>query len=319
MKSAFVKSVKIGGVRLKNNIALAPLAGFTDIAFRRLCGECGAALTVTEMVSVNGLKFGSEKTGALLRRFEGESPSCVQLFGADPEVFRYVLLNCDELSEFDIIDINMGCPMPKVTKTGAGGALLGQGERAAEIVKAACESAGGRPVTVKMRLGKTDSDGAEAFARKMSDAGAAMLTVHGRTVRQLYSGKADWTAIKRIKAAVEIPVFGNGDIASVEDFEEKLAYSGVDGAVIGRGALGRPTLFGEILGCESMLRRDAALIHAQYMARYFSENYAVANFRKHVAHYLKGIPNTRQLKNRLMTEKSFETVMSLLKEIGNEV
>jgi nifR3 family TIM-barrel protein len=315
VKSAFVKSLKIGEVVLKNNIALAPLAGFTDIAFRRLCKECGAGLTATEMVSVNGLKYGNEKTEILLRRFDGENPSCVQLFGSDPNAFKDALSMTEELAAFDVIDINMGCPMPKVTKTGAGSALLEDCARAAEIVRATAESANGRPVTVKMRLGKEDSKNAEHFAEEMERAGATMLTVHGRTVRQLYSGVADWKAIARVKASVKIPVFGNGDVTSKKDFETAVAESGVDGVALGRGALGNPALFGEILGYETLEKREAAVLHATYMSKYFSESYAVANFRKHAAHYLKGIQGARRIKSRLMSEKSFSAVIDLLKEI----
>lgn len=315
MKSAFVKSLKIGNVPLKNNIALAPLAGFTDVAFRRLCKECGAGLTTTEMVSVNGLKYRNEKTEILLRCFEGESPTCVQLFGSDPEVFFEVIKDCAALKKFDIIDVNMGCPMPKVTKTGAGSALLDDTSRAAEIVQAAKAAADGRPVTVKMRLGREDKSGAERFAAEMEKAGAAMLTVHGRTVRQLYSGTADWQAIARVKAAVKIPVLGNGDVASADDFEKKLAESGADGVAIGRGALGNPSLFGEILNGKILGKREAAILHAEYMSEYFSESYAVANFRKHAAHYLKGVPNIKQIKTRIMSEKNFDGVIGILKEL----
>ncbi len=308
-----VHKLDIGGVMLENNLVLAPLAGFTDVAFRRLCKESGAGLTVTEMVSVNGLKYGSDKTESLLRRVKKETPCAVQLFGSDPEVFRYVLERRECLSGFEIVDINMGCPMPKVTKLGAGSALLSDKVRAAEIVRACVESAR-RPVTVKMRLGKEDGGGAEEFAACLEKAGAAAVAVHGRTVKQLYGGKADWQAIARIKQALSVPVIGNGDVIDATTFKARIEESGADGIMIGRGALGRPWLFGEIIRGETADAADTAVRHIDYMVEYFSDEYATKAFRKHVAYYLRGRADSRSLKAALQSATCAEEMKSLLKE-----
>lgn len=308
----FIRKLNIGGVELKNSIILAPMAGFTDVAFRRLCRECGAALTVTEMVSVNGLAYGNAKTRTLLKLSDVESPCAVQLFGSRPETFAQVLAGCESLSGFDIVDINMGCPMPKVTSLGAGSALLSDIVRASEIVDACVESARGRAVTVKMRLGITDSCGAEKFACEMERAGAAAITVHGRTAKQLYGGLADWDAISKVKKAVGIPVIGNGDIASVSDLA-KAEKSLVDGVSIGRGALGNPMLFECLLGAKTGLtRRQAAIKHVEYMDGYFGSAYAAVNFRKHAGRYLHGEANSRDLKLALTAASDVSEVKRLL-------
>lgn len=311
--SAFVHKLNIGGVTLENNLVLAPLAGFTDVAFRRLCKESGVGLTVTEMVSVNGLKYGSDKTESLLRRVKRETPCAVQLFGSDPEVFRYVLEKRECLKDFEIVDINMGCPMPKVTKLGAGSALLADKARAAEIVRACAESAA-RPVTVKMRLGQNDAENAEEFAAALEKAGASAIAVHGRTVKQLYGGKADWSAIARVKRAVGIPVIANGDVCDTETFEACMERSGADGVMIGRGALGKPWLFKEITNGERDDVCGTAVKHIDYMVEYFSDGYATKAFRKHVAYYLRGRADSRGLKAALQSASSAEEMKSLLKE-----
>ena len=311
--SAYVHKLDIGGVVLENNLVLAPLAGFTDVAFRRLCKERGVGLTVTEMVSVNGLKYGSDKTESLLRRVRREKPCAVQLFGSDPEVFRLVLTERECLADFEIVDINMGCPMPKVTKLGAGSALLSDKVRAAEIVRAACEAAR-RPVTVKMRLGIDNGDSAEEFAKCLENAGAAAIAVHGRTVRQLYGGKADWQAIARIKCAASVPVIGNGDVADAATFALRVKESGVDGIMIGRGALGKPWLFKEIICGEREDAVETAIRHIDYMTEYFSDEYATKAFRKHIAYYLKGRTDSRSLKAALHSAECAEEMKTLLKE-----
>jgi tRNA-dihydrouridine synthase B len=231
-------ALKIGKIVLTSPLILAPLAGYTDVAFRRLCRDCGAGLTVTEMTSVKGLCYGSRNTRELLRTAPNERPSCVQLFGSDPAFFERALA-LPELAGFDIIDVNMGCPMPKITKNGDGSALLSDPAKAAKIVAACVKAGGGRPVTVKMRI----FGDAIAFARALCDAGAAMLAVHGRTPAQRYSGAADWDAIGNIARALPIPVAGNGDVVSVSGVRFALKTYGVSGVMIGRGALGNPAIF----------------------------------------------------------------------------
>ncbi|MDE6397721.1 MAG: tRNA-dihydrouridine synthase family protein [Clostridiales bacterium] len=226
-------------------LSLAPLAGYGDIAFRRLCRESGASLTVTEMVSAKGLIYGNEKTETLLRLAPCERPSCVQLFGSDPDCF-YKAVSLPALARFDIIDINMGCPVPKITKCGEGSALMRDVNRAADIVRACVSAANGRPVTVKHRLG-WDSDRIVApdFAAKMQSAGAAAITVHGRTAAQGYGGTADWNTISDVARAVSVPVIGNGDIRSRADANEKIETFGVAGAAIVRGSVVIPLVFSE--------------------------------------------------------------------------
>lgn len=310
-----VHALDIGGVKLENNLVLAPLAGFTDIAFRRLCKESGVGLTVTEMVSISGLKYGNEGTEILLRRVLCETPCAVQLFGSDPETFAFVLGQRECLEPFDVIDINMGCPMPKVTKQGAGSALLKDKVRASEIVRACVESAH-RPVTVKMRLGIDDAFGAEEFALALESAGAAAVVVHGRTARQLYSGSADWQAIARVKNALSIPVVGNGDVADKASFKACIEASGVDGVMIGRGALGNSQVFAEILGRDRLDFKTAALRHIDYMREYFSDEYAAKAFRKHAVHYFKGVPRSKDARRRVFEANDTAEIKRLIADFA---
>lgn len=317
---------------LKNNLILAPLAGYTDIAFRRLCLECGAGLAVTEMVSVKGLNYKNRQTFAMLRTSEAEKVSCVQLFGSDPEDFRRAL-ESGALDKFDIIDVNMGCPVAKVVRNGEGSALLHRPEVAAAIVRVLAESK--KPVTVKMRSGFCDGeDIAVPFALEMQRAGAAMVTVHARTTAQLYSGRADFSIVRRVKEALDIPVAISGDIVSPETFAERADCA--DAYMIGRGALMNPNIFSllqcgkmqEVSGGETQevhggelqeapsgeLRDKYSLIkrHIEYLSEYFDEHYAVVTLRKFFAYYLKGEKGTKELKNSLMSATSLELVNKLL-------
>lgn len=303
--------MKIGDIEFTSFVSLAPLAGYGDVAFRRLCRDCGASLTVSEMVSVKGLCYGNEKTETLLRLAPNEKPSCVQLFGSDPEFF-FRALHLPVLGKFDIIDINMGCPVPKVTKCGEGGALLKDFGRAAEIVRACVEAANGRPVTVKHRIGYTDDRivGAD-FAACMERAGAAAVTVHGRTVAQGYGGRADWRAIADAASAVRIPVIGNGDVTSAADVEKALAC-GCAGVAIGRGALGRPDVF----SAQKSDVRTMVLQHLSYALEYFPPKVAVTTMRKHLCRYLARVPGTKELKatvNRITDADELKEV--LLREL----
>ena len=287
----------VGGVQLAGRALLAPLAGYGDIAFRRLCREYGAALTVTEMVSGKGLLYNNAHTAELLRLSPAESPSCVQLFGGEPDVFGKAVAR-PELAAFDIIDINMGCPVPKVTRNGEGSALARDIPRAARCAAAAVRAAGGRPVTAKIRLGFAENEfTAPALARALEEAGVAAITVHGRTAAQMYRGRADWDKIAAVKAAVTIPVIGNGDIDSAGTAERRLQT--VDGIAVGRGALGHPDLFAEIAGGVGDGLKSVILRHFDYMLEYFPPRYTAVNMRKHLAYYLHGVPDTKELKQRL--------------------
>ena len=312
-----VKPIKIGKVTLKNNLILAPLAGYTDIAFRKIALEEGVGLAITEMVSVKGLLFASSKTEELLALSELEKPSAVQLFGENPEDFKK-LSDTNFLDSFDIIDINMGCPMPKITKNGAGSALLGNVVAAAGIVENLRNA--NKTVTVKVRLGihEADIDKAIAYCRAMQDAGAYAITVHGRTAKQLYSGLADWDAIGAIAAKMQVPVFGNGDVITPQDALLKLKNYPVSGLMIGRGAIARPDIFKRIqsLAHEEEVSytplKHIILRHIRYTQSMLPERYANSKLIKHFAYYLKGIPNIKELKMVLLKAKTTQEMITAI-------
>lgn len=284
---------------------LAPLAGYSDVAFRRLCKDFGADLTVTEMVSVAGLNYKSKKTVALLRIAPNETPSCAQLFGSIPEQFERALSH-PEVAKFDILDVNMGCPVRKVFGHGEGSALMLDPERAAAIVRALKK--GDKPVTIKMRLGVKDAESAVDFARRMEDAGADMITVHGRTREQLYSGEADWDKILEIASAVSIPVLGNGDVDETNIGQRK---QGVYGVAIGRGAVANPQIFS---GVRKLTRYEVILKHLEYGEEYFGERYAVTALRSFIPFYLKGVPDIKRIRNAAMVCKDKQSLLEVLKE-----
>ena len=289
----------------KGCATLAPLAGYSDVAFRRLCRDFGADLTVTEMVSVAGLNYKSKKTVALLRTAPNETPSCAQLFGSVPEQFERALSHPD-VAKFDILDVNMGCPVRKVFGHGEGSALLLDPERAEAIVRALKK--GDKPVTVKMRLGVKDKAGAVDFAKRMEDAGADLITVHGRTREQLYSGEADWDEIRRIAAAVSIPVLGNGDVDE-DNIEER--KDGVYGVAIGRGAVADPQIFS---GRRTLTRLEVIKRHLAYGEEYFGERYAVTALRSFIPFYLKGIPDIKRIRNAAMLCRDRDSLLEALGE-----
>ncbi len=299
---------RIGNVRLKNNLVLAPLAGYTDVAFRRLCLECGAGLSVSEMVSVKGLNYKNKQTFEMLRTSEAENVSCVQLFGSDPNDFA-VALSSGALDKFDIIDVNMGCPVAKVVKNGEGSALLHRPQIAFEIVRTLCKS--GKPVTVKMRSGfYRDEDIAVPFALTMQEAGAAMVTVHARTTAQLYTGLADYSIVKRVKEALDIPVAISGDIVSTESLDEREDCA--DAYMIGRGALMDPSIFSTLCGGEKVRKYPLIKRHIAYLNEYFDEHYAVVTLRKFFAYYLKGERGVKELKSRINFASSIDEVDRLV-------
>ena len=315
---------------LKNPFVLAPLAGVTDSAFRRICFEQGAAMAVTEMVSAKGLYYRNANTEDLLRIHPDEGPVGIQLFGSEPLMLQFAAEKLKDRPNV-CIDLNMGCPVPKVVKNGEGSALLKNPALAEELVKAAVKTAG-KPVTVKMRIG---FDGAHpvdpvAFALRMQKAGAAMITVHGRTREQYYSGKADWSVIKRIREALDIPVAGNGDIFTAEDALRMLEETGCDLAVIARGALGNPWIFAE---CEALYRGgsrparpdveeiiETVKKHMELLLEDKDEYRAVREMRKHAAWYTKGIKGAAVLRRKASEAASADelfTIMEGLKDLGS--
>lgn len=313
--------MKIGQVMLPNRVFAAPMAGVTDKAFRILAREQGCGLVFTEMISAKGLVYRNQRTREMLDLSGEKGPVAVQLFGAEPEVMAEGALMA-EAAGAAIIDINMGCPVPKVVKNGEGSALMRNPSLAAAIVAAVA----GRvkvPVTVKIRAGWCrDTMNAADFARAMADAGAQAVTVHGRTRDQFYSGRADWGIIKQVTEAVAVPVIGNGDIWTPEDAARMLAETGCAAIMIGRGALGNPWLFsrtvayleqGVLLPEPSPRERIAmALRHLDLVVSFKGETVGVREMRKHLAWYIKGMRGAARMREEIFTAKTVAEVKEII-------
>ena len=293
-----MKELRIGNLILDNPFFLAPLAGITDAPTRRLCKEQGAALAFTEMVSGKGLWYGDKNTGKLLHIYEGESPVGVQIFGHEPDVMAFTAREIDKLP-CDIIDINMGCPVPKIVKNGEGSALLKNPDLVYDVVSSVVKNTS-KPVTVKIRIGwDENSINCVEVAHAISAAGAAAISVHGRTREQFYSGKADWSKIAAVKRAVDIPVVGNGDVVDAKSAMDMMKETDCDFVMIGRGALGNPWIFKEVVAAwrgEELppppTKEEKKLMmvrHLQDLADLKGEYAAVREMRKHVGWYLKGV------------------------------
>ena len=306
--------MKIDELELKSDAVFAPIAGFSEVGLRALCAELGAGLTYTEMVSAKGLMYGNEHTEDLLHTTEYEKVKAVQLFGSDPEILARAA-ESRELGKFDIVDINMGCPVKKIVSNNEGSALLKNPSLAADIVRAVRRS--GKPVTVKFRIGfeKNSRTGVD-FARYMQDAGAAAVTVHGRTREQFYEGNADWDYIAEVVRAVDIPVIANGDVFSKEDYIKIKAHTGAAGVMIARGALGYPQIFSEITGtpCPYATVQDIALKHIDVLASFHSDIYVVNNMKKQIACYCKGLRGGKQLKLAVFKARNVAELKEIVKE-----
>lgn len=305
--------MKIGKFETKSDLFLAPMAGYTDVAFREQCKKFGAGLTTTEMVSAKGLIYNSEKTKLLLITSALEDIKVVQLFGHEPNVI-FDAIKHPVLDEFDIIDLNMGCPAPKIIKNGEGSFLMTNPALAGEIVKAAV-AASDRLVTVKMRLGYDENNSIE-FAKILEKAGASAITVHGRLKNQGYAGHADYEAIAKIKKAVSIPVIANGDVVDKQSYETIKNVTGADAVMIGRAAVGNPHIFAELLNLDIPFDKFKC-VKEQFdlLLKYYDEKFVVDNMRKQIVQYLKGTGVSAATKLEILKEDSAEKVLEMLKKI----
>ena len=310
--------MKIKNVETRSDVFLAPMAGVTDEGFRELCVEFGAGLTYTEMVSAKALYNNSKKTMKLLRVADNEKPIAVQLFGHEPEIF-YQVIKSGVLDKFDIIDINMGCPAPKIVKNGDGSSLLKNMKLASEIIKKSVEATD-KPITVKFRMGYRENENvAVEFAKMCERSGASAITIHGRTKEQMYSGKADYDVIKSVVEAVNIPVIGNGDVVDRCSYEQMLK-TGVAAVMVGRGALGQPELFSELLNKPAKADKlEQIKRHYETLQKSIDEKHLVQLFKKHLLWYVSGYPNSVAVKKSIVLLNSFEEIYAILEEFFNNL
>jgi len=320
--------IKLSSILVNTKLALAPMAGVTDLAFRTICREFGAQLTCTEMISSKALVYQDKKTLGLLKTGENEHPVAVQIFGSDAGCMADAAAKALEISGADIIDINMGCPVGKVVKSGDGCALMKDPDKAMKIIEAVVKSAR-KPVTIKIRKGWDKGHiNAVAFSKMAEAAGAQAIAVHGRTAKQMYSGKADWDIIRDVKSAVNIPVLANGDIYFAKDVIKILNYTGADIAMIARGAMGDPWLFEQALTLldgkseEQLTEKPnldelvkTAMRQFEITMSYKGERIACLEARKHYNWYLRGVPNSSYFKEQISKAASMDD----LRKISNDI
>ncbi|MBO9598561.1 MAG: tRNA dihydrouridine synthase DusB [Cohnella sp.] len=321
--------LKIGNVQMNNKVVLAPMAGVCNPAFRLIAKEFGCGLVCAEMVSDKAILHGNQRTLEMLFVDEREKPLSLQIFGGDKDSLVEAVKFVDQNTNADIIDINMGCPVPKVTKCDAGARWLLDPKKIYEMVSYAADAAK-KPVTVKMRIGWDDEHiYAVENALAVERAGGAAVSVHGRTREQLYTGVANWDIIRDVKQAVKIPVIGNGDVFTPEDAQRMLEHTGVDGVMIGRGALGNPWMLyrtvhflttGELLPDPTPAEKiRIAMLHLDRLSDLKGESVAVREMRKHLAWYLKGLPDSARVKDSIMDLTTRNGVQSILEEYVRNV
>ena len=302
-----IKDIEVG------NLFLAPMAGVSDVGFRKICKMFGADLTYVEMINANALLHENRHTKKLLETADNENIKVVQIFGHDPLILVKAVQS-PLLEKFDIIDINFGCPAPKIVKNGDGSALLKHLDTIASICKS-CTSATKKPVTAKIRIGfDADENIAAEVAKICEENGISAITVHGRTRAQMYSGTVDYETIKKVKQSVSIPVIGNGDVVDAESYK-KMLNTGVDGVMIGRGALGRPWIFAELKGKNVEDKFEAIKCHVDTLRKYYTDEELCVTLRKHFLWYIRDIPGAAKYRIMLATTKNLDQSLTLLKDV----
>ena len=307
--------MKIKNIEFKNNLILAPMANVTDVAFRSMAIESGADAGITELISAKAITYNNKKTEEMLYVADNEKIKIAQIFGKEPEVMAEACKS-KYLEKFDIIDINMGCPAPKIIRNGEGSALLNNIALAEKIIRA-CVNATVKPITVKFRSGwDKNSIVAVEFAKMCERAGASAITIHARTTDQGYSGNADWDIIKAVKNAVNIPVIGNGDVVDRDSYLKMLEYTCCDAVMVGRATMGRPYLFKELLGDKEQNNQLYFIKkHIEILKRYYPDRFIVKHMRKHILWYLKNTKNATKLKVEIVKEPDLNKVLIMLEDI----